>query len=82
MTMIQEISIPDYLYEQAANLAQEMQISPNDLFSLAIEDYLQRRHSQKLLLSINDAYADGLDENEQSTLEAMRRHQKQLVENN
>jgi hypothetical protein len=81
MTMIQEISIPDSLYEQAANLAQEIQISPNDLFSLAIEDYLQRRRSQKLLLSINNAYADGLDENEQSMLEAMRRHQKQLVEN-
>jgi hypothetical protein len=27
MTMIQKISIPDFLYEQASNLAQEMQIS-------------------------------------------------------
>lgn len=81
MTMIQEISIPDSLYEQASNLAQEMQISPSDLFSLALEDYLRRHHSQKLLHSINDAYADGLDENEQAVLEGMRRHQRQLVEN-
>jgi len=73
--MIQEILIPDSLYEQASNLAQEMQISPSDLFSIAIEDYLHRHHSQKLLQSINDAYADGLDENEQATLEGMRRHQ-------
>jgi hypothetical protein len=38
--MIREISIPDSLYEQASNLAQEMQISPSDLFSLALEEYL------------------------------------------
>jgi hypothetical protein len=81
MTMIQEISIPDFLYEQASNLAQEMQISPSDLFSLALEEYLHRHHSQRLLLqSINDAYADGLDNSEQTMLEGMRRHQKRLVE--
>lgn len=79
--MIPEISIPDALYEQASTLAQEMQISPSDLLSLALEDYLNRHHSQKLLQSINEAYADGLDENEQITLEGMRRHQRQLVEN-
>jgi len=79
--MIQAISVPDSLYEQAANLAQEMQISPNDLFSLALEDYLHRHRSQKLLQSINDAYADGLDESEQAILAGMRRHQRHLVEN-
>jgi predicted transcriptional regulator len=79
--MIQEISIPDSLYEQASHLAQEMQISPSDLFSLALEDYVRRHQSQKLLQSINDAYADGLDDNEQAILEGMRRHQRQLVEN-
>jgi metal-responsive CopG/Arc/MetJ family transcriptional regulator len=79
--MIQEISIPDSLYEQASTLAQEMQISPSDLVSLAIKEYLQRHHSQKLLYSINEAYADGLDDGEQAMLEGMRRHQRQLLEN-
>jgi predicted transcriptional regulator len=79
MTMIQEILVPDSLYEQASSLAQEMQISPSDLFSLALEDYLHRHHSQKLLQSINDA--DGLDKSEQAILEGMRRHQRKLVEN-
>lgn len=74
--MIQEISIPDSLYEQASNLAQEMQISPSDLFSLAVEEYLHRHHHQKLLTNINDAYADGLDDSEQTMLEGMRRHQR------
>jgi hypothetical protein len=46
MIMIQEISILDSLYEQAANLAQEMHISPSDLFSLALEEYLHRHYNQ------------------------------------
>jgi metal-responsive CopG/Arc/MetJ family transcriptional regulator len=79
--MIQEISIPDSLYEQASNLAQEMQISPSELYSLALEEYLHRHHNQKLLTSINDAYANGLDDSEQAILEGMRRHQRQLVKN-
>jgi DNA-binding transcriptional MocR family regulator len=81
MTMIQKISIPDSLYEQASNLAQEMQISPSDLLSLALEEYLRRHLSQTLLQSINDAYGDGLDDREKAMLEGMRRHQRQLVEN-
>jgi hypothetical protein len=82
MTIIQKISIPDSLYEEASNLAQEIQISPSDLFSLAIEDYLHRHHSQKLLQSINDAYADGLDENKQAMLKGMWQQQRHLVETN
>jgi hypothetical protein len=49
-----------------------MQIPPSDLFSLAIENYLHRHHRQKLLQSINDAYADGLDENKQAMPKGMR----------
>ncbi len=77
--MIQEISIPNILYEKASSLAKEMQMSQSDLFSLALEDYLNRHHSQKMLQSINDAYADGLDKNEQAILDGMQRHQRQLV---
>lgn len=80
MIMAQTISIPDSLYKQVSDLAREMQISPHDLFSLVLEDYLRRHHRQKLLQSINDAYSDGLDENEQALLEGMRRHQRQLAE--
>jgi hypothetical protein len=72
--------IQDLLYEQASVLAAQMQISPNELFSLAIEDYIRRSRSRTLLQSINEAYADGLDESEQAMLEGMRRHQRQLAD--
>ncbi|NJR67003.1 MAG: hypothetical protein HC772_19525 [Leptolyngbyaceae cyanobacterium CRU_2_3] len=72
--------IQDLLYEQASVLAAQMQISPNELFLLAIEDYIRRSRSQNLLQSINEAYADGLDDSEQAMLEGMRRQQRQLAD--
>lgn len=79
-TIKTDILIQDSLYEEASALANEMQISQNELFSLAIEDYLRRYRNQKLLQSINEAYADGLDPSEQAMLEGMRRHQRQLAQ--
>ncbi len=79
-TIKTNILLPDSLYEQVSTLANEMQISENELFALAMEDYLRRHHAQQLLQSINEAYADALDPSEQTMLEGMRRHQRQLTE--
>ncbi|MBD2180991.1 hypothetical protein H6S82_22155 [Planktothrix sp. FACHB-1355] len=79
-TIKTDILIQDSLYKEADALANEMQISQNDLFALAIEDYLRRYRARKLLQSINEAYADDLDLSEQAMLEGMRRHQRQLAE--
>lgn len=75
-----DISLPDSLYNQVSILANEMQIPENQLFILAMEDYLRRHHQQELLKSINEAYADGLDPSEEAMLEGMRQHQRQLAE--
>jgi hypothetical protein len=75
-----DLSIPDALYNQVSILANEMQIPENQLFILAMEDYLRRYHQQELLKSINEAYADGLDRSEEVMLEGMRQHQRLLAE--
>jgi hypothetical protein len=66
-----DILIQDSLYEQ---------ISQSELFTIAIEDYVQRDRNRKLLQSINEAYEDGLDGSESEMLEGMRRHQRSLIE--
>lgn len=43
-------------------------------------DCLQTDRDRKLLDSINDAYADGLDSSEQAMLEGMRQHQRLFTE--
>jgi len=73
-----DLYLPDALYNQVSILANEMQIPENQLFILAMEDYLRRYYQQELLKSVNEAYADGLDPSEEVMLEGMRQHQRLL----
>ena len=74
------ISLQQSLFEQVDALAQELQISRSRLFVLAVEAFIQRYQSRKLLEAINDAYDDLPDLEEQSLRHKMRQKHKQLVE--
>lgn len=81
MTSIKSaISIEETLYQQISTLAAQMNIPRSKLFALAAEEYLRLRGDRQLLQSINEAYAEDLDESEQAMLEGMRLHQRQLRE--
>ncbi|OKH52556.1 hypothetical protein NIES2101_14060 [Calothrix sp. HK-06] len=67
------IFIKDSVYDQVCALAEKMNLSQDELLVIAIEKYIQRRKNQKLLHSINNAYADGLDASEEVILDKMRR---------
>jgi metal-responsive CopG/Arc/MetJ family transcriptional regulator len=52
------LSIPDDLFEEVSKLAQENHSSRSRIICTAIEDYLNREKSRKLLESLNKAYAE------------------------
>ena len=58
MGMKTALSIPDDLFEEVSRLAQENHSSRSRIICTAIEDYLNRVKSRKLLESLNKAYAD------------------------
>lgn len=74
------ISIQQSLFEQVEVLAREMHISRSRLFALAVEDFMHRYESQRLLERINAAYADTPAPDEQALLRRMRRQHRQMVE--
>jgi hypothetical protein len=74
------ISIQEPLFHEAEALAHEMKISRSRLFSLALEEFIRRQETRKLVESINAAYADGLDEDDQTMLRGMRAHQRRVLE--
>ena len=74
------ISLQQSLFEQAEALAREMHISRSRLFTLAVEDFIQRYGDQRLLEHINAAYADTPTPDEHALLCRMRRQQGQMVE--
>jgi hypothetical protein len=79
-----EVTLQDSMCQQVATLANEMQISQNELLALAIAEYVQKYYTQKhqtqkLQQSWNEAYDDGLDEDEKMMLKGMRRQQRRLL---
>jgi len=72
------ISIEESLYEEVNALANEIKIPRSKLFAIAMAEFLRRKKHRQLLESVNEAYADDLDESEQIMLEKMRHHQGQL----
>jgi metal-responsive CopG/Arc/MetJ family transcriptional regulator len=74
------VSLQKSLFEQAEALADELNISRSRLFSLALEDFLRRSHSQQLLEKLNAAYEDIADTKEETLRRRMRRQHRRLVE--
>jgi len=74
------ISIQKSLFEQAENLAQQLNMSRSHFFGLAIETFVKNHQNQLLLDEINQAYSDQPDPNEIIRLSKMRKPHRKLVE--
>lgn len=72
------ISIEESLYQETDALAKAMKIPRSQLFAIAMAEFLQREKNRQLVESVNEAYADDLDESENIMLEKMRQHQRKL----
>jgi predicted transcriptional regulator len=74
------VSIEESLFRKAEELAAEMRVSRSRLFALALEDYVDQYRNQKITDILNEVYAGGPSEEEEMQLEAMRRYQAKLLE--
>ena len=74
------VSIRKALFEQAEAAAREMKVSRSRLFTLALEEYLDRQTNQELLARINAAYADEPDQSERSLRSKSRRSHRRMVQ--
>jgi metal-responsive CopG/Arc/MetJ family transcriptional regulator len=74
------ISIQKSLFEQVNDLAEELQVPRSQLFALAVEEFIERYQSHKMLEALNEVYADVSDRDEEALREGMRRQHRQLLE--
>lgn len=74
------VSLPKALFDRAEELAQKMNVTRSKLFSLALEDYVRRQRNRELFAQINEACADGLDEEERTLLRHASHAHRQVVE--
>lgn len=52
------ISIQKPLFEEAENLARQLNVPRSRLFVMALEEFIRNRQNRELLAQINAAYAD------------------------
>lgn len=76
------ISLPETLFKEIDELARETNVSRSKLLAQAAEEYLERRRGQMLLKAVNEAYADGLDPEEEEFLQVMDRKARQWMREN
>ena len=75
------ISMQQNLFNQVNALASELKVSRSKLFVLAIEAYIKKNESKKMLAQINAAFSDSPDIEEQRHTSRMKRKQKSIIEN-
>ncbi|WP_299491759.1 hypothetical protein [Acaryochloris sp. IP29b_bin.137] len=51
------ISLPDSVFDQAEALAQQLGLSRSELYTKALQVYLQRYNREQTLLKLNQVYA-------------------------
>lgn len=74
------ISIRKELFQKAEEVARSMKVSRSQLFSIALEDLIERRANSDILAQINSACADEPDESEKRFRKKVRRVHKKVVE--
>ena len=74
------VSIEESLFRRVEELAGELQVPRSRIFSMALESYIERYDTQKLIDILNVVYADGLTAEEKEDMEAMRHLQAKLLE--
>ena len=73
------ISMQQNLFNEVNELASELKVSRSKLFVLAIEDYIKKNESKKMLSQINAAFSDFPDKEEKINTSMMKRKQKSIL---
>lgn len=77
-----DISLSKSLLAEVEAVAREMKISRSQLLVLAIQDFIRRHQTRRMIEQTNQAYQDGPDEEERELLERMLPLYREVLEEN
>jgi metal-responsive CopG/Arc/MetJ family transcriptional regulator len=73
------ISIDDGLLQEADETARQMGLSRSRLFALAVGDFLQRQRRERMLLQLNEVYANRVEPAEKRLLKGIKAKVRRVV---
>ncbi len=62
------ISLDESLFREAEDWAGKLGVSRSQLFAEAVEEYVRRHENEELVRRLNEAHADGPDEEDKEAL--------------
>ena len=74
------ISMPADLFRRVEKLCEKMGVSRSKFFALAAEELLEKNRKQRLIEKINEAWKDGLDEEDERFLRSSKHMARVLWE--
>ena len=62
------ISLDETLFQEAEEWAGKLGVSRSQLFARAVEEYVRRQEDEDLVRRLNEAHAEGMDEEDEEAL--------------
>ena len=79
MTVKTSISLSRSLVENVESLARELNISRNQLLSIAIQEFIERQETKRMVAAINEAYKDLPDEEDRAIQREIQEYHRKLM---
>jgi metal-responsive CopG/Arc/MetJ family transcriptional regulator len=74
------VSLQKSLFDAAESLAEEMGIARSQLFAMALEEFVRREDTRKLIQQANAAYEYEPDQEDQQGLDQMLRAHREILD--
>ena len=74
------VSMDEALFREAEEWAERLGVSRSQLFARAVGEYVRQRENEDLLRRLNEAHANGPDEEEREYIARMSRYRARLLE--
>lgn len=73
------VSMQEFLFKEADELARQMNISRSQLFTMAVKEFIQEYRNRQLLDRINKAYSDEPAPEEKKLLTRQKSYHRRMV---
>ncbi len=74
------ISIEERLYEEVKELSSRLNIPKSQIFSQAVEYFINKKNNLELLKKINESYSEVLNEIDTEYLEAVKKAYSPIID--
>ena len=79
MKVSTEISLSDDILDKVDELASEQRMSRSQLIELAVQAYLERHETRRMMAALNEVHRDGPVEEDLAFLRGIRAYHRKLM---